>query len=357
MNPLILGDGVTIVRVIPSERTEAVELAPDGSRLMHTADHQTVTCRDIATGAALWSNDTATDGGTPTQIRYSPDGARIAVCSLHGHVAVIDAHAGTTLGTHRVDRAPRGMLAWSPDGSRFLSVHGHATAQVAVVDRDGKALESIELPKEIGSMAWVDDSRAVSVRFQSAPILFDLDRRVLLDTFARPGAEIAIAANRDLIALTADCGHLYLRRLDGRPLVELDNESTWKERNARNQLRIDKTRAQGPRHTLAYELAETKKARRTPPPDGWTRWFPLPHGQTHIARFVDSQLLLCDLRDVSLLSFDGSVRERLLVGIYPVPGQQPLVTDVSLRGSLLAVSIASANPRLPSQIMVLRISS
>ena len=354
IEPLILGDGVSIIHALPHERTEAIDLAPDGSRFVHVRDHRSVTCRDIA-GTEQWSNDTATDGGTPTSIRYSEDGARIAVSSLHGHVAVIDAHTGATLGTHRVDRSPRGMLAWSPDGSRVLSVHGHSTAALAICDRDGKALQSVTLPEPASSVAWVDTTRIVAVAFQTVPILFDLERRVVLETFARPGAEIAVAASREMIALTADCGHLYLRALDGHALPAFDNAATWRERIARNQLRVTKTRAKGPRHTLAYELAETKRARSAPAPDGWSRWFPLPHGQTQTARFVESRLLLCDMRDLSLLSLDGEVRERLLLGVYPLPGAAPCLVDVALRGSVAAVSISSSNRRLPSQLLLLRV--
>jgi len=181
MNPLILGDGVTIVRVIPSERTEAVELAPDGSRLMHTADHQTVTCRDIATGAALWSNDTATDGGTPTQIRYSPDG---------GTTSWREVNPTTWEATNKVNG--------KPIASYTLTLKGNSIAAVMKATKpDGSALEQSSVWNRVsGGPGFLGKWKSTEMKGAPSTLAIALDGANGL-TISYPEFQIACKASFD----------------------------------------------------------------------------------------------------------------------------------------------------------------
>jgi hypothetical protein len=362
-SPLILGAGIKIASGWPEPRPGPLDLSPDGAHLAYAGvdgDSVALVCREVATGQPRWR---AALSGSTTSLRYSPDGARLAASSLQGHVAMLDAATGRVLGEHRVDPAPRRSLSWSPDGSRVLSSHGHSEAQVALLDREGARLAVLELPRKVSTAAFISEERVAVTEFQSEVSIIDLPTRAVVEELSRPGFEIGVAANRDYLALTRDHGHLLLRRARaGVPLpdaaaLKAANKPTYTERMARNDLRLEKIRDKGTRHTLGWEKNQAETVwRRGSPAAGWELWLPLPHGQIQNMRFLSAEgplLLLCDGRDASLLELGATVRERLLLGLFPVPGNQGHLVDVAYRAGLAAVSISSWNPRLQSQVLVL----
>ena len=358
--PLLFGPGVAVTLSLPVQRPDGLDLSPDGDVVVCDGiSAGVVRALDGGSGAERWAQRLE---GTPTGARYSPDGARIAVSSLHGHIAVLDAATGEVLGVHRVDTAPRGDLAWSPRGTRVLSVHGHTRASVAIVDRDGREMRNVEMPHRVGSAAFIDESRVLAGHFQSNVFVFDIDALQTVEDFARPTFEIGVAAGPGHLALTHDHGHLLLRTHSGGALpdntaLRASNKSVVEERLERNALRLAKERNTSTQHMLSGEEARAKAAWRKPiAPVGWQPWLPLPHGQIQKLRFVDdTRLLLCDGRDASLVTCGPVVSERLLVAVQPMPGVPPRLADVAVRGARAAVSVDSSNMRLASAIYLLAI--
>jgi hypothetical protein len=358
-NPLIFGAGVQLIHSWPAPTPTMLDLSPDGACLVFE-QNDALLCRESRTGQELWK--TTIKGGA-NALRYSPDGTRLAASSSQGYVTMLDAKTGRLLGEHLADR-PRGGLCWSPDSSRVLSTHGHHKTQIALLDRNGKKLSLLEMPQELSSVAFINDEQVVITRFQADILLVELSTGKISEKFERPGFEIGVAASHDYIALTRDHGHLLLCKarpeasLPNAKALKTANQPTFDERMARTELRLKKKVRSG--YSLEWEKSQAEKVwKNGSPAKGWELWLPLPHCQIQNMRFVSPDsplLLLCDGRDASLLSVGAVVHEQLLIGLFPIPGEQGYLVDIAYQAGLAAVSIRSSNMRLSSQVLVLEVA-
>jgi WD40 repeat protein len=100
----ILGAGVRVLRAWPEPEPGPLDLSPDGASLVYGPEcGRVLVCREVESGRERWRSALS---GSTTSLRYSPDGARLAASTLHGHVAVLDAETGRVLREHRVSGAP-----------------------------------------------------------------------------------------------------------------------------------------------------------------------------------------------------------------------------------------------------------
>jgi hypothetical protein len=356
---LIFGEGARPLLTLPESRPGALDLSPDGAWLFYAGTSQggrpQIRCVDARSGEDRWRAPAASE--YLSALRCSPDGTRVAASGYQGTISVLDAESGQIVGAHQVaDRAPRGGLCWSPDGSRVLSLHGHGRAQVALLDAEGVLVDEPTLPFEARSASFVGPNRVALGGGHCHVCVVDLTTGEVASTFEWLDFVIGIAADGRHVAAAYDHGLLALRALDegeALPALEAANEAAYRERVARNELRVRKTRSLSRRHTLDWELSAARGARGKALPGRWRGWVSIPHGQVHNLRFVPAGLLLCDGRDASLWGPAPAPVERLLVGVYPMPGEPPYLHDVACAGGLAAVGVRSGNARLASHVLVL----
>jgi hypothetical protein len=132
-----------------------VEWSPDGTRLAFGGGTQppyTMTVVDLTTGAAA---QTEFPSGYPGEIRWSPDGALVAVSTYdiertHHETWVVDPANGA--GRHLMDGC---VIVWSPDG-RFLAVHGEDRPGIAVVDVTSGARGQLTHVSTDIPIAWME---------------------------------------------------------------------------------------------------------------------------------------------------------------------------------------------------------
>jgi WD40 repeat protein/energy-coupling factor transporter ATP-binding protein EcfA2 len=93
-------------------------IAPDGKTSLTASLDGTIVAWDNATGTARFT--LTLEGTHPTDVRYSPDGARFAVASADGSVTLYDADGtnATLLGKHA---EPAMSVAFSQDGAQLVS--------------------------------------------------------------------------------------------------------------------------------------------------------------------------------------------------------------------------------------------
>lgn len=106
---------------------------PDGSRLATVSPDGTSKVWDVVTGKELLTLFEG-DGGSSQWLAYSPDGSRIAVANLkedgEGWATVWDAVTGHKLFTLPHENAYVRSVAFSPDGSRFVTNSDNRTAKI-----------------------------------------------------------------------------------------------------------------------------------------------------------------------------------------------------------------------------------
>jgi WD40 repeat protein/transcriptional regulator with XRE-family HTH domain len=133
-----------------STRVDSVTFSPDGSRLVTTADDQTVRIWDANSGRELLRLYGYTTNAT--NAAYSPDGMRIATVFRDNQVKVWDAETGQelfNLAGHSNDVL---TVAFSPDGTRLVTASKDGTARVwdATPTRELLTLENGSVKSSIG---------------------------------------------------------------------------------------------------------------------------------------------------------------------------------------------------------------
>jgi hypothetical protein len=96
-----------------------VRFSPDGRRVATACDDLVGRVWDVATGGLLFSfGSTSTPAG---MLRYTPDGRRIFSSSLERNIRIWDAKTGTLLDTWPLHNSAAPFFGFSPDGSRFVA--------------------------------------------------------------------------------------------------------------------------------------------------------------------------------------------------------------------------------------------
>lgn len=111
-----------------------------------------MTTVDVASGAVA---GTEFPSGYPGEIKWSPDGAMLAVSTYdpertHHETWVVDPDTGA--GTHLMDGC---IIVWSPD-SRFLAVHGEDVKGIAIIDViSGARMQLTDSPAD-APLSWTE---------------------------------------------------------------------------------------------------------------------------------------------------------------------------------------------------------
>jgi Tol biopolymer transport system component len=129
--------------------------SPDGSRLAFGGGFDppySMTVLDLATGAGV---RTPFASGYPGEIRWSPNGASIAVSTYdvertHHETWVVDPATGA--GTHLMDGC---IIVWSPD-SRFLAVHGEDVPGIAIINTSMGARMQLTANRDDAPLMWIE---------------------------------------------------------------------------------------------------------------------------------------------------------------------------------------------------------
>jgi WD40 repeat protein len=169
---------------------DSFALRPDGRLLVDFADQYAALPSGRPTGRAL------ADGRQVTALAFSPDGSRLAVGDISGHVTLWDGDLRTRLGilTGTSDTAAQGdaeavhALAFSPDGTT-LAVGGQ-DGTLRLWDTAGQQQLGTDLPNrdEISTLAFGRDGAALyaggpDVLLQRHPVAPDDVVRVLCGRF------------------------------------------------------------------------------------------------------------------------------------------------------------------------------
>jgi WD40 repeat protein len=127
--------------------------SPDGSKLAFGGGFEPpymVTVVDLRSGGVARSEFPS---GYPGEIKWSPDGARIAVSTYdiertHYETWIVDPVTGA--GTHLMDGC---VIIWSPD-SRFLAVHGEDLPGIAIMDIASHARMQLTTNQDDVPLIW-----------------------------------------------------------------------------------------------------------------------------------------------------------------------------------------------------------
>jgi Tol biopolymer transport system component len=127
--------------------------SPGGSKLAFGGGFEppyTMTVLDLATGTITTAEFAS---GYPGEIKWSPDGATLAVSTYdgertHHETWIIDPRTGA--GTHLMDGC---IIVWSPD-SRFLAVHGEDIPGIAIVEAASGARMQLTAARADAPLLW-----------------------------------------------------------------------------------------------------------------------------------------------------------------------------------------------------------
>jgi WD40 repeat protein len=143
-----------------------VAFSPDGKRLASASDYGDVSLWDMTSGTRAKKLDISKSAQLVT---WSPDGRRLAaVGSNYGMIKVIDSQSGKELFDFRgkpMDLASVAELVFTPDGGKLAAVlteNGFNKTYLRSYDLTaGKVQTNVELPKNIGRVAFLPDAQHV----------------------------------------------------------------------------------------------------------------------------------------------------------------------------------------------------
>lgn len=151
--------GTPVVRAVPDVKVPMyIAWSPDGlapAKISFGGGFEppyTMTIVDIASGTKLTTHFT---DGYPGEIRWTRDGARLAVSTYnaertHHEAYVVDPATGVA--THVISGC---IIVWSPDG-RFLAVHGEKEPGIAIADvATGERLQLTHVATD-APLLWVE---------------------------------------------------------------------------------------------------------------------------------------------------------------------------------------------------------
>jgi WD40 repeat protein len=141
---------------------KALAWSPDGTRIASINRDQSVQIWDAATGQV---QRVFHQFPTPRWLAWSPDGTRLAVDGPEtGMVQILEVQSGRTLVSDRLNTAGFGVAVWSPDG-KWLALGTYAST-VLLWRADGVSAPRVYFGHRfaVNSLAWSPDgTRIVSV--------------------------------------------------------------------------------------------------------------------------------------------------------------------------------------------------
>ena len=155
---------LTVQGLFPYVSPESVDLTRDGATVLVRQPGRKVELWDVASGTRETQLDSAPNGTEVTRVAIAPDGRRVAMSNDEGPVTIRDRTSGDIVGEVPVEEA--GGLAWSADGTALVVLEWLGDHdRLHVVDRNGRALATRDLPPGLGATA-IDvspDGRLVAV--------------------------------------------------------------------------------------------------------------------------------------------------------------------------------------------------
>jgi WD40 repeat protein/Flp pilus assembly protein TadD len=175
---------------------------------------------DLRTRTLAWEGPVIPHGSFGSELRFHPDGSRLAVGLADGTVVFLDSATGRELNRWKVAHGAA-FLAWSPDGSR-LAVGGGARSSVCAAGT-GKVLATLAQPNWV--FAWHPGGKVLAGRaaVEADVLLWNAETGKLLQTLRGhqnsvvqatfvPGSELLLTRSWDGTARLWNCwtGQLQL---------------------------------------------------------------------------------------------------------------------------------------------------
>jgi WD40 repeat protein len=160
---------------------DAVMFSPDGRRLASCSMDETVRLWDADTGAALHTLEGHSD--SVNAVTFSPDGRRLASCSRDETVRLWDADTGAALHTLEGHDDSVYEVTFSPDGRRLASCSRDKTVRLWDADT-GAALHTLEgHSNSVNEVAFSPDGRRLASCSSDETVhLWDTDTGTTLAT-------------------------------------------------------------------------------------------------------------------------------------------------------------------------------
>jgi WD40 repeat protein/tetratricopeptide (TPR) repeat protein/tRNA A-37 threonylcarbamoyl transferase component Bud32 len=214
--------GALLAEPLSGHQAEIRDLAfsPDGARLASCSVDHTVRLWDATTGAALRTLGDARN--ELDSLSFSPDGKRLAAACKDGKIYFWDMDTGKSLPSLTADRQDARVVRFSPDGKWLATV---ANYYLRLWDAArGTPVRTLADVGSTGSIAFSPDARTLAASRSDKVILWDLPGGQLQQTLTRhvgqvyavafsPDGRLLASAGQDTTVRLSDVGRGFEERV------------------------------------------------------------------------------------------------------------------------------------------------